>query len=167
MRSLALLLAAALPLAAPLSAHAQTEIYGQAPQGRPDHPGFAPMAKLLDLSPEQQGQMKAIREKHQGALKADHEAARAQSQAFHAAMEDSKADPAQLRQAYDQMNAARFQALLEGRAMRAEMRAILTPDQQAKADAMKAQFRERMKARSEARRAAWRQRAQEAAPQNP
>ena len=155
MRSLALLLAA-LPLAAQSP---------QAPQGRPDHPGFARMAKVLDLSPEQQDQMKAIREKHQATLKADHEAVRAQAQAFHAAMQDAKADPAQLRQAFDQMTAARFQALLEGRAMRAEMRAVLTPDQQAKADAMKAQFRDRMKARFEARRAAWRQGAQEASPQ--
>ena len=159
MRPLALLIAAALPLAAHQA---------PAPAPVPQGPGHAAhMAKLLDLSPEQQDQMKAIHEKHHAALKADHDAVRAQSQAFHAAMEDPKADPAQLRQAFDQMNAARFQTLLEGRAMRQEMRAILTPDQQAKADAMKAQFKERMQARFEAHRAAWKQRTQENAPQNP
>ena len=86
--------------------------------------------------------------------------------AFRASMQDPKAGEAQLRQAFDQMNAARFQSMLEGRAMRLEMRAILTPEQQAKADAMKAQFRERMQARMAQRRAAWQQRRQTPDPQN-
>jgi Spy/CpxP family protein refolding chaperone len=135
MRPLAFLLAAALPLAA------------QAPQPRPHGPGA----------------MEAIRDKHQAALEAGREASRAQAKAFHAAMENPKADEAQLRQAYDQMNGQRFQAMLEARAMRQEMRAVLTPDQQAKADAMRAQFKDRMKARMEQRREDWKDRPQ---PQN-
>ena len=155
MRSLALLLTAILPLGA------------QAPQPSPHGQGPNHMAKILDLSPEQQTQAKAIHEKHQAALKTDREAMRAQSKAFHAAMQDPKASEAQLRQAFDQMNAARFQSMLESRAMRLEMRAILTPDQQAKADAMKAQFQEHMKARMAAHRAAWQQhQSQTPPPQN-
>lgn len=146
MRSLAFLLAAALPLGA------------QAPPPRPHNPGR--MAQALGLSPEQQTQMKAIREKHLDALRADREASRAQVQAFRATMQDPKASEAQLRQGYDQMSAQRFHTLLDRRAMRQEMRAVLTPDQQAKADAMRAQFRERMKARMEQRRAAWKDRQQ-------
>ena len=145
MRALALLLIAALPLGA------------QAPGPRP---GAGRMARLLGLSPDQQAEMKAIRGKHAAALKADHEAARAQAKAFRATMEDPKADPAHLRQAFDQMNGARFQAMLEGRAMRLEMRALLTPEQQAKADVLKADFKERMKARFAARHAGWQQRGQ-------
>ena len=126
-------------------------ILAQAPPPRAHAPGAMAnhMAEALGLSPEQRTQMKAIREKHQVAMQADHEASRAQSEAFHAAMQDPKASESQLRQAYDQMNAQRFQALLEMRAMRQEMRAVLTPDQQVKADAMRAQFKDRMKQRRE------------------
>ena len=138
MRPLAILLAASLPLLA------------QAPPPPPPMGGHH-LAEALGLSPEQQTKMKSIHEKHATAMKADHEAVRAQAQAFRAAMQDPKADPAQLRQAFDQMNAARFQMLLEGRAMRQEMRAVLTPDQQAKADAMKAEFRQRRHDRMERR----------------
>ena len=138
MRPLAILLAASLPLLA------------QAPPPPPPMGGHH-LAEALGLSPEQQTKMKSIHEKHATTMKADHEAVRAQAQAFRAAMQDPKADPAQLRQAFDQMNAARFQMLLEGRAMRQEMRAVLTPDQQAKADAMKAEFRQRRHDRMERR----------------
>ena len=155
MRALALLLTAILPLGAQMPA---------SPRGHGSGPN--PMARILDLSPGQQTQAKAIREKHRGALKADRAAVRAQAEAFQAVMQDPKTGEAQLRQAFDQMNAARFQAMLEARAMHQEMRAILTPDQQAKADAMKAQFQERRKARMAARRAAWQQRHQAQDPQN-
>ena len=153
MRPLAFLLAATLPLAA------------QAPPPRAHAPGAMGehMATALGLTPDQQTRMKAIRDKYRESGKAGHEAARAQAQAFHAAMEDPKTSEAQLRQAFDQVNAQRFQALLQRRAMRQEMRAVLTPDQQAKADAMRAEFKDRMQARMEARRAAWKNRP----PQNP
>ena len=149
MRSPALLLTALLPLAA----HAQAGSVGQPPQAGPRRhgPGPGSMAQVLGLSPDQQARVKAIRERHQDALRTDHETARAESQAFRAVMQDPKAGEPQLRQAFDQMNAARFQALLEGRAMRQEMRAVLTPDQLAKADALKARFRERHRARMERR----------------
>ena len=137
MRSLAFLLTAALPLAA------------QAPPPCPHGPGR--VAQALGLSPEQQAQMKAIREKHLEALKGDREASRAQFQAFRAAMENPKATESQLRTAFDQMNTQRFQFMLDRRAMRQEMRAVLTPEQQAKADAMKAAFRARMEERRAAR----------------
>ncbi|MBS1766438.1 MAG: periplasmic heavy metal sensor [Acidobacteria bacterium] len=139
MRPLAILLAASLPLLA------------QAPPPPPPMGGGHHLAEALGLSPEQQTKMKAIHEKHASAIKADHEAVRAQAKAFRAAMQDPKSDQAALRQAFDQMNAARFQTLLEGRAMREEMRAVLTPDQQAKADAMKADFRARRHERMEHR----------------
>ena len=137
MRPLAILITAILPLAAqtpPPRAHA--------PGARGEH-----MAAALGLTPDQQTRMKAIRDKYRESGKAEHEAARGQAQAFRAAMEDPKATEAQLRQAFDQMNAQRFRALLQRRAMRQEMRAVLTPDQQAKADAMRAEFKDRMKQR--------------------
>ena len=141
MRSLAFLLAAALPLGA------------QASLPRPHSPGR--MAQALGLSPEQQARMQAIREKHLDALKGGREASHAQFQSFRTAVEDPKVTEPQLRQAFDQMNAIRFQSLLDRRAMRLEMRAVLTPEQQAKADAMKAAFKARIKARMAERRAAW------------
>lgn len=143
MRPLAFLLAATLPLAA------------QNPPPRPAAPAGQHMAEVLGLSPDQQAELKAIREKHQAALKADHDATRAQAEAFHRAMQDPKASEAQLRQAFDQMNAQRFRALLDRRALRQEMRAVLTPDQQAKAEAMRAAFHDRMKARMAERRQRW------------
>ncbi|MBS1785555.1 MAG: Spy/CpxP family protein refolding chaperone [Acidobacteria bacterium] len=136
MRSLAILLAT-LPMLA------------QAPP--PVAPDAHPRANALGLSPEQQTQIQAIRQKHLSALKADHEAAQSQRQAFRVAMEDPNTSEAQLRQAFDQVNARKFQMLVERRAMRQEVRAVLTPDQRAKADAMKAQFRERHHARMERR----------------
>lgn len=141
-------------------------ILAQAPP--PASPADAPRANALGLSSEQQAQIKAIRQKHQDAFKADHEAARTQAKAFRAAMEDPKASEAQLRQAYDQMSARRFQGLLERRAMRQEVRAVLTPDQQAKVDAMKARFREHRRARMERRIAFLQHRLdQDQAPVNP
>ena len=144
MRPLAILFAAALPLAA----QAPVPAPAPAPQTR--------AATVLGLTPEQQAQRKAIFEKYRDGARASHEAARAQTQAFRTAMEDPKASEAQLRQAFDQMNAQRFQAMIQHRAMRQEMRAVLTPDQQAKADTLKAQFRERRHARME-RRIQWMQ----------
>lgn len=143
MRSLAFLLATALPLAA------------QNPPPRPAAPAGRHLAEALDLSPDQQTRLKAIRDKHQAALKADQEASRAQAEAFRTAMEDPKASEAQLRQAFDQMNARRFQALLDRRAQRQEMRAVLTPEQQAKADTLRAAFKDRMRARMAQRRQGW------------
>lgn len=157
MRPLAFLLAAALPLAA----QAPPPPRAHAPGAMGDH-----MAEALGLTPDQQSRMKAIREKYRDSGRAGHEAVRAQAQAFRAAMEDPKSTEAQLRQAFDQMNAQRFQALLQQRAMRQEMRAVLTPDQQAKADAMRAEFKDRMKARMEQRMKDWKSRQQPQA-QNP
>ena len=142
MRSLAFLLVAALPLAA------QAPTPPPAPQARP--------ATALGLTPEQQAQRKTIFEKYRDGARANHEAVRAQAQAFRTAMQDPKVSEAQLRQAFDQMNAARFQGMLQHRAMRQELRAVLTPDQQVKADAMRARFRERRHARME-RRIQWMQ----------
>jgi Spy/CpxP family protein refolding chaperone len=146
MRPLAIVLTAILPLAA------------QTPASAPQAPGAiqARVATALALTPEQQAQRKAIHEKYRDAFRANHEAARAQTQAFRAAMQDPKAGEAQLRQAFDQMNSQRFQGLLQLRAMRQELRATLTPDQQVKADAMRAQFNERRRARME-RRIQWMQ----------
>ncbi len=127
MRSLAILLAT-LPMLA------------QAPP--PARSADAPRANVLGLSPEQQTKIQAIRQKHREAIKADHAALRTQGQAFRTAMKDPKASESQLRQTFDAMNAGRFQMLVERRAMRQELRAVLTPDQQAKAEAMKARFRE-------------------------
>jgi Spy/CpxP family protein refolding chaperone len=144
MRSLAFLLAAALPLAAQAPAPAP----GPAPQAR--------AAMTLGLTPEQQAQRKTILGKYRDGARANHEAARAQSRAFRAAMQDPKISEAQLRQAFDRMNAARFQGMLQRRTMRQELRAVLTPDQQVKADAIRAQFREHRRARME-RRIQWMQ----------
>lgn len=143
MRSLAVLLAATLNLGA------------QIPPPRAHSPGC--MAQVLGLSLEQQAQMKAIREKHQVVLRADREASRAQARAFRATLRNPEASEAQLRQGYDRMTTQRFRTLLDRRALRQELRAVLTPEQQAKADAMRAEFRKRVKARMEQRRAAWKE----------
>lgn len=159
MRPLALLLATALPAFASAGAQAPPPPHPHGPGAMEGH-----MAAVLGLTADQQSKMKAIREKYRDAAKADHEATRAQAQAFRAAMEDPKTSEAQLRQAFDQMNGQRFQFLLRQRAMRQELRAVLTPDQQAKADAMRAEMKDRMKARMEQRMKDWKDRQP---PQNP
>lgn len=162
MRHLAILLAA-LPLLAQSPA---------APAPGPsvmDHPRAQRLAEALGLSPEQQAKLEAIRAQHAAALKADREAVQAQGRQLHGAMQDPAASEAQLRQAFDKMNEARFKALLDRRALRQEMRAVLTPDQQAKADALKAEFRERRRARMERRVQLMQRRLQQGQPegQNP
>lgn len=144
MRQLAILLAA-LPLLSQAPA---------APAPGPsaaDHPRTQRLAEALGLSPEQQAKLEAIRAQHTAALKADREALQAEGRQLHGAMQDPAASETQLRQAFDRMNEARFKALMDRRALRQEMRAVLTPDQQAKADALKARFREERLARMERR----------------
>ena len=156
MRAITLLLATALPLCAqaptklPTEAPAQAETPGTHPRS-----GHGRMAERLGLSPEQQAKLKAIHESHRTAMKANHETTRAQAKAFRAAMEDPKASETQLRQAFDQLNAQRFQSLLAKRAMRQEMRVVLTPDQLQKWDAQRALFQEQMKTRMEQRHKGW------------
>ena len=162
MRHLAILLAA-LPLLSQAPA-------APSPSTSPAHPPRGQrLAEALGLSPEQQAKLEALRAQHAAALKADREALQAQGRQLRGAMQDPSASEAQLRQAFDRMNEARFKALLDRRALRQEMRAVLTPDQQAKADALKAEFRERHRARMERRVQMMQRRLQQGQPeaQNP
>ncbi|WP_306589982.1 Spy/CpxP family protein refolding chaperone [Geothrix sp. 21YS21S-4] len=91
------------------------------------------LARVLGLTETQRASIRAIREKHQPAMAALRASARQAQGAFRAALRDGATADAQLRTLHDQASSARFELLLAGRSLRQEMRAVLTPEQRAKA----------------------------------
>ncbi|MBL0314178.1 MAG: Spy/CpxP family protein refolding chaperone [Holophagaceae bacterium] len=98
------------------------------------------MAKQLNLSAEQKATMKAIGQKHKDEMKAKHVAQRDARKAFQAVMADPNAKTADIQAAHQVLSQRSLDIALAGHALRAEMRAVLTPEQQAKADQLRADF---------------------------
>jgi protein CpxP len=101
------------------------------------------VAKALALSEAQKGQIKQIRDKHREALKAKHAAVRDARKQLHQAMQDPKTSETELRKRHRQMADLRFGLLLEMRAMRQEVGAVLTPEQREKAAELRGRVLER------------------------
>jgi Spy/CpxP family protein refolding chaperone len=99
------------------------------------------MAKQLNLSDEQKATMKAIGLKHKDEMKAKHLAQREARKAFQSVMADPNAKAADIQAAHQILSQNSLNAALAGHAMRAEMRAVLTPAQQAKSDQLRADFK--------------------------
>ncbi|HEY3271573.1 MAG TPA: Spy/CpxP family protein refolding chaperone [Geothrix sp.] len=96
-------------------------------------PRKARMARALNLTEAQRASIQAIREKHRPDLMARREAVRQAQAALRTALQDPATPETQLRALHDKASAARFDLLLAGRAVHQEMRAMLTPEQQARA----------------------------------
>ena len=99
------------------------------------------MAKQLNLSDDQKAAMKAIGQKHKDELKANHQAQQAARKAFQSLMADPNAKIADIQAAHQVLSQRSLDMALAGRALRAEMRAVLTPEQQAQADQLREDFK--------------------------
>ena len=122
MKPLAAILLALLPLAAQEAAPAPAR------SGR--------VAKLLDLSPDQQAKLSSLRTAHRVALAPKVAALREARQALAQGLRNPATPEAQVRALYQRASDARLNVLLARRAGRAELKAVLTPVQQEKAKAL-------------------------------
>ena len=127
-----------LSLALALPALAQTAPAPAAPAAPAMKDGMhdqmmARMADRLKLTEAQRASCKDIIAKHRPALMAKHKAAKEARRAFFQALQDSAATPDSLKTLNRAAADARLDALLEGRALRQELRAVLTPEQREKA----------------------------------
>jgi Spy/CpxP family protein refolding chaperone len=145
LRTLALLLAvAALPLAA------QGFRQGRGP-GR--GPGMGPTFACLNLTDAQKASLKGLHEKYRPTFEADRTAVFEAQKALRAAAANSGTSDADLKAAFDKASAARFAMMQQHRALFQESLALLTPDQKAQFDKLRAereqQMQERMKGRGQ------------------
>lgn len=134
----ALTLALVALFAAPLSAQGQPRGGGRGmkhhgPQGGPM------MMQCLDLTDAQKTSLKAIADKHREATKAKHEATMAAREAYRVAMRDPATSTDQLKALHDKVSQAQFELALDRRAMMQESMTILTPEQKAKAEQLRAE----------------------------
>ncbi len=90
------------------------------------------LAEELGLSEAQQAKLKAIHRAHRDALEAAHEALGK----AHRALMDAVRDGGDLTALHGAFSKAHLAALTEAKALHAEVNAVLTPDQQAKARAL-------------------------------
>jgi Spy/CpxP family protein refolding chaperone len=124
----------------------QAQPPGPPPHGResgpgdPGGPGFGPrLAEELGLSDDQKPQLEALRGKQREALHPLMESARQAHEAFQAALDADNADAATIGQAALAMKAAEKKLRAAHAAAFEEMKAILTPEQVAKLEELRAQ----------------------------
>jgi len=98
------------------------------------------MAKQLNLTADQKTAMKAISQKHKDELKAKHQAQRDARKAFHAVMANPNAKTADIQAAHQVLSQRSLDTALAGHALRVELRAVLTPEQQTQADKLREEF---------------------------
>lgn len=109
--------------------------------GRPD------MMKDLNLTADQQSKVKAIRAKYAEQMKAARAASKPDMDAMKAAR--TRGDTAAMRSMRDKMRADMVPSMKLRQQETAELRAILTPDQQKTFDAQQAKMKARMGARGQ------------------
>lgn len=143
LRTLALLLAVAtLPMAA------QGFRHGRGP-GR--GPGFGPAFACLNLTDAQKASLKALHEKYRPTFEADRTAAFEAQKALRAATANPGTSDADLKAAFDKASTARFAMMQQRRALFQESLALLTPDQKAQFDKLRAERQQRMQERMKGR----------------
>ena len=141
-RPLALVLAAvALPLAA------QGFMHGRGPGRGPGMMGHSPLFACLNLTDTQKASLKALQSKYQPAFQSGQKAAFEAQRALRNAMADPSASDASLKPLFDQAAAARFALLEQRRAFLRESLGLLTPEQKAQWDKMRAERQQRMQGR--------------------
>jgi Spy/CpxP family protein refolding chaperone len=102
-------------------------------QGRPQERPPFPVLTGLGLSPEQSKKVQALLEANRSREHSLQRAVHAAEGALHTAAEDPEVPEATLRDLNTKACDARFQALLAHRALAADLEALLTPEQRAKA----------------------------------
>jgi Spy/CpxP family protein refolding chaperone len=114
-------------------------------------PGRGPQAEgrqqALQLTEAQRTSIRAIREKRRPDLTARRDAMLHARIDLRSALRDPATPETRLRVLYDKASAARFELLLTQRALRQEVRAVLTPEQQARAAEMRHEGRAGMRRR--------------------
>jgi len=105
------------------------------------------MARKLNLSADQKAAMKAISQKHRDEMRAKHQAQREARQSFQAVMADPNSKPADIQAAHQVLSQRALDAALAGHALRVEMRAVLTPEQQVQSDQLRGEFKIRRERR--------------------
>jgi Spy/CpxP family protein refolding chaperone len=114
------------------------------PAHREGRPAFMAQLKALDLSEAQRASVRQTLANHKDALKAKTAAAREARRAMVDALLQPETTEAKLKSLHDTAAKAQFEVLKEGRAIHQEISPVLTPEQQAKAAELKADFRGRM-----------------------
>ena len=101
------------------------------PQHRLHQPERGPLCEegILKLSEAQKASLQAIRAKHEESLAAKRKAAQAAHAAFAQAEQKPETRPETLKSLHRTLADQSFEARLEHRAMKEEIRAILTPEQ--------------------------------------
>ncbi len=147
LRTLALLLAvAALPLAA--QGFRQGRGRGMGPGAGP---GFGPAFACLNLTDAQKASLKALHEKYRPTLEADRTAAFDAQKALRAAAANPATSDADLKALFDKASAARFAMMQQHRALFQESQALLTPEQKAQFEKLRAERQQRMQERMKGR----------------
>jgi len=114
--------------------------FGPGRPGGPGGPGIGPrFAEELGLSEDQKAQLEALRTRQRETLRPLTESARQAHDAFQAALDADNADAAAIGQAALAMKAAEKKLRAAHEAAFEEMKAILTPEQVAKMDQVRAQ----------------------------
>ena len=122
---------------------------GPGPAARGGRPEGPPMLRFLALTGEQQKAVKAVLDRHRPALMARRKALADQDAALGASQEDPASSQAQLRALLAADSAARVDLVLEQRAVFLEIHALLTPEQQAKAERLRLKEQNERTARRE------------------
>lgn len=143
LRPLALVLAAAaLPLAA------QGFMHGRGPgRGGPGMMGRMPLFACLNLSDAQKASLKALHAKYQPAFERGRKAAFEAQKALRAAMADPSTPDADLKTLYDTAAGARFALMEQRRALLRDSLGVLTVDQKAQWEKMRAERQKWMQER--------------------
>lgn len=106
--------------------------------GRDGHSGWMEgrMAAQLNLTEAQKASLKDIQAKHKDSFAAKKKAAMAARKAFFEAIQKPETAPETLKALHRTLSDLEFDRMLEFRAMRQEMRAVLNPEQREKAARM-------------------------------
>ena len=111
---------------------------GRGPMGGPmGGPAGAATLRFLDLTTAQSRAVKDLLDRHKPAMTERHKALMAKETALREALEDPAATEPQLRALAGVASAARLQVVLEQRAVFLDIQAVLSPDQQAKAERLR------------------------------
>jgi Spy/CpxP family protein refolding chaperone len=94
------------------------------------------MARRLNLTEAQRASIKAIQAKHQASMAGKRQGLETARRAFFEAMKKPDTPPDTLKTLNRSLSDQRLDLMLEGRAMRQEVRAVLTPDQREQAARM-------------------------------
>ena len=105
------------------------------------------MADQLKLTESQKTQIQAIQARHMETTKAKAQAAAEAHKAFRDAMQNPDTPPTQLKTLNQARSDLAFELMLDRRALRNEIRALLTPDQRIELDKLQAYHRGRKQGR--------------------